>query len=640
MSLAEFELSHDIWDTVRVEKRKPTGGSTVGHAFAKLMYDVCQILGVFREGSKQRDIRAYGSFWRHQAFFNQRYTEIIKIIDEERVFSEEDRRSLFYKYEMLYNQIMSHPVFSTLSRDQLLERYIQLGIPSCLALDVHKTLNHTNNNGLYFHIHSFLLSTHCPTLDNSEQDTLSGIRNYLRNIFKTPDQMHKNILLPLFERIRNIRKNSVPIASWMNSAIDECLEYSKVTLDKDEFDKIKGQLDVFKAAYSSLRILLAFERRTGLIKHLSSSYQDLTLGEGINDSYYLALNQYLYESKHFDERLLKSVAKAFQEKATKSFSIQIDDNAWLDIDTIWHLVFNSLKGDVFTELDLIELIINLKNSPNSVVLEPYLILSKIIHKICIDDLTEANKKINEMSLNSLPPGFISAAIRIIKVALHIKLYGKAIKNGELLSDINTILSCRGVFTDYVNVDHKVKQPQFMLVECANNLIIMNAVKHYNNMVQMTSCYNELELSVIHPQSISGILDEVESALGKINKRLGVIKKNPNSEDLAKIIIDERVLTARECSQNLISYFNEFTLYNCILNINYIKPYLTLPGERLVHISGLVGNSEERVSKREFLADAIRIVNEREGRIRPLGDGEKAQKMMLMYDLSSEYFKEE
>lgn len=180
----------------------------------------------------------------------------------------------------------------------------------------------------------------------------------------------------------------------------------------------------------------------------------------------------------------------------------------------------------------------------------------------------------------------------------------------------------------------------MLVKCANNLIIMNAVKHYNNMVQMTSCYNELELSVIHPQSISGILDEVESALGKINKRLGVIKKNPNSEDLAKIIIDERVLTARECSQNLISYFNEFTLYNCILNINYIKPYLTLPGERLVHISGLVGNSEERVSKREFLADAIRIVNEREGRIRPLGDGEKAQKMMLMYDLSSEYFKEE
>ncbi len=88
----------------------------MGNAFAKLMYDVCQTLGVFREGSKQRDRRAYGSFWRHQAFFNQRYNEIIKIIDKERVFSEEDRRVLFYKYEMLYNQIISYPVFSTLTR--------------------------------------------------------------------------------------------------------------------------------------------------------------------------------------------------------------------------------------------------------------------------------------------------------------------------------------------------------------------------------------------------------------------------------------------------------------------------------------------------------------------------------------------
>lgn len=610
----------------------------MGHAFAKLMYDVCQILGVFREGSKQRDIRAYGSFWRHQAFFNQRYTEIIKIIDEERVFSEEDRRILFYKYEMFYNQIMSHPVFSTLSRDQIIERYIQLGIPSCLALDVHKTLNPTNNNGFYFHIHSFLLSIHCPTLDNSEQDTLSGIRNYLRDILKTPNQMHKNILLPLFERIRNIRKNSVPIASWMNSAIDECLEYSKVTLDKDEFDKIKVQLDVFKSGYSSLRILLTFERRTALIKHLSSSYQALNRRAGMNDSYYLALHQYLYESNNFDGQLLESVIEQFHKKAIKPYSIEIDKNAWLDIKVIWHLVFSSLKGDVFSELDLIELAVNLKKPPDSVVLVPYLKLSKIIHKICIDDLNEANKKAYAMPINELPLGFISAAISTIKLALNIKLNGKTIKNGELLSDINTILSYRGVFTDHVNIDRNFKQPDFILVMCANNLIIMNAIKQYNNMVQMISFYNELELSAIHPQSITGILDEVEYALGKINKRLDAIEKIINSEELAKLIIDEKILTIRECRQNLVSYLNEFTLYNCILNLNYIKPYLILPGEKLVHISRLVGNSEERVIKREFLAEAIRIVNEREGQAKPVGEGEKAQKMALINDLSSELFK--
>lgn len=612
----------------------------MGHAFAKLMYDVCQILGVFREGSKQRDIRAYGSFWRHQAFFNQRYNEIIEIIDKERVFSEEERRSLFYKYEMFYNQMMSYPVFSTLTRDQVFERYIQLGVSSCLALDIHKTFNATNKSGFYFHIHIFLLSDHCPTLENNKMDILQGVKNYLRNLIKSPDGSYKKSISPLSEPIRNIRKNSTPIKSWMNSAIDECIEYSKMTLDEDEFKKIKGQLNDFKVAYSSLRVLLALERRTGLTKHLSSSYKYLCQVEGLNDSYYSALHRYLYESKKFDERLLESVVEEFQKKATKPDSIDIDENAWLDIKVIWHLVFSSLKGDVFSELDLIKLAINLKNSPDSVVLTPYLTLSKIIHNICIDDLNEANNKVNEMSLNELPPGFISAAISTIKLALNIKLNGKEIKNGELLSDINTISSYRGVFTNYINIDHKIKQPELLLVTCANNLIILNAIKQYNSLVQMTSCYNEFELSAIHPQSISGILDEVESALEKINKRLNTIEKDINSKELAKIIIDEKILTVRECSQKLVSYLNEFTLYNCILNLNYIRPYLTLPGEKLVHISGLVGNSEERASKREVLAEAIRIVNEREGRIRPLGEGEKAQKMALMHDLSSECFKNE
>ncbi|HDG1681054.1 TPA: hypothetical protein PFE14_001488 [Kluyvera ascorbata] len=58
----------------------------------------------------------------------------------------------------------------------------------------------------------------------------------------------------------------------------------------------------------------------------------------------------------------------------------------------------------------------------------------------------------------------------------------------------------------------------------------------------------------------------------------------------------------------------------------------------MHISGLVGNSEERVIKREFLAEAIRIVNERAGKIKPLAEGEKSQKMALIHDLSSKCFK--
>lgn len=151
------------------------------HEFANLMYDVCQIFGVFREGGKGRDIRARGSFWRHQEFFNERYNEIIEIIDKDRVFSEEQRRGFFYRYEMFYNQLMSSSVFSILSREQILEQYLQFALPSFVALDVYKTFSPDNEQGFYYHIHHFLLSEHCPVQEDSEGETFAGVKAYLRN---------------------------------------------------------------------------------------------------------------------------------------------------------------------------------------------------------------------------------------------------------------------------------------------------------------------------------------------------------------------------------------------------------------------------------------------------------------------------
>ncbi|MBA7791129.1 hypothetical protein HV144_15895 [Citrobacter freundii] len=59
---------------------------------------------------------------------------------------------------------------------------------------------------------------------------------------------------------------------------------------------------------------------------------------------------------------------------------------------------------------------------------------------------------------------------------------------------------------------------------------------------------------------------------------------------------------------------------------------------MAHISRLVGNSEERARKREILAEAIRIVNEIKGRLNHPGKGGKDQKIELMHDLSSQFFK--
>ncbi|CAI2086453.1 hypothetical protein [Serratia marcescens] len=576
------------------------------HVFANLMYDACQVFGIFREGGKGRDIRARGSYWLHQEFFNQRYNEIAEAIDKERVFSEEKRRGFFYKYEMFYNQLMSCPVFSSLNKEQVSERYLQFALHSFVALDMYKTFRPDNKHGFYYHLHHFLLSEHCSIPGNNERDIFSGVRDYLRDRIDEIEITNKRTLQPIRERIRGIKDSSNQKKSWMLFEIDECIGYFKKNLKSADFDKIKAKLNNFKAAYISLTIMLAFERKTGLVKNISRSYRYLQLDEGQTDNYYIALCNYIYESENFDEMLLGTLIDEFQKKTIAPFSVTIGKEAWQDVHVIWDIVFNSHGGEIFTELDLVELMKNLKRTPDAEVLKPYFIFSKILYNICIDDLQEAEILLDEISSHKLPFGYLPAACSMLKLALKIKSKGKNIKNGELTADINIMLSCQSVFTDGVMRHTKSERPKFLLTEYENNLQIMHVIKQYNDLVRRISVYNELDFYAVHPQSLSGVLDDIEHALGKIIKRISIIKENVCSEKLAEIFINEKILTTRELNKTLISYLPEFTLYNFILNIDYIIPYLKIPGEMLVNISSLRALAEGSRHNRKIIADAILI----------------------------------
>lgn len=456
------------------------------HAFANLMYDACQVLGIFREGGKGRDIRARGSYWLHQDFFNQRYNEIAEAIDKERIFSEEKRRGFFYKYEMFYNQLMSCPVFTTLSKDQVSERYLQFALHSFVALDIYKTFRPDNEHGFYYHLHHFLLSEHCSIPGDDEKDIFSGVRDYLRDRIDEIEITHKRTLQPIRERIRGIKDSSNQKKSWMLFEITECIGYFKKNLKSADFGKIKAKLDNFKAAYVSLTIMLAFERKTGLVKKISRSYRYLQLEEGLTDNYYIALCNYIYESENFDEMLLGTLIDEFQKKTIAPFSVTIGKEAWQDVHVIWDIVFNSHGGEIFTELDLVELMTNLKRSPDAEVLESYFIFSKILYNICIDDLQEAEILLNEISSSKLPFGYLPAACSMLKLALKIKSKGKNIKNGELTADINIMLSCQSVFTDGVMRHTDSERPKYLLTEYENNLQIMHVIKQYNDLIRRIS----------------------------------------------------------------------------------------------------------------------------------------------------------
>ncbi|STI31962.1 Uncharacterised protein [Escherichia coli] len=51
--------------------------------FTNLLYDICTVLGLFREGENPAHKRKSTNFEMHQKFWDQRYNAISRIIDAE-----------------------------------------------------------------------------------------------------------------------------------------------------------------------------------------------------------------------------------------------------------------------------------------------------------------------------------------------------------------------------------------------------------------------------------------------------------------------------------------------------------------------------------------------------------------------------
>lgn len=85
--------------------------------FTNLLYDICTVLGLFREGENPAHKRKSTNFEMHQKFWDQRYNAISRIIDAEGVYSQEQRRIIYARYEHFYYMMNSYPVHSTLKSE-------------------------------------------------------------------------------------------------------------------------------------------------------------------------------------------------------------------------------------------------------------------------------------------------------------------------------------------------------------------------------------------------------------------------------------------------------------------------------------------------------------------------------------------
>ncbi|ELO5123195.1 hypothetical protein QSZ51_002377, partial [Escherichia coli] len=546
------------------------------HTFANLMYDVYESFGLFQKGARQADIRRSANFSGHQRFFDnnddeelmeeKRYDEIIRHLDEEGVFSTEQRREIFHKYEQLYNALMTRPVFTELSRKQIQTRYAQYILPRLIALDIYKTYNAENKNSFYHHIHIFLQKDYCPCWQEKKEGAFSAVRQYLKNLVRKQifSRTDSDNLAPLLKVIENIRTGNTQKKGALDTSIIECLEAYSGIVDDKTLNSIRVNLDNIKKAHYSLTVLLNAERKLPAINIISRYYRNY-VDNGIKPGNISAmLCRLLYEPEPHDfihhDTMINSIANYYHKRAIKPISLNINEECLQSISALKNIVFNFNDKTIISEAQLTDIAVKLKKEPHKQVVQPYFELWKLIDLISKGETEEAYEKVKIISLDDLPVGYLASAFLVIHIALRIKLERKTVKKGVFSSSVTTILENQGIYTDYIPVswayiethsDGSVMKSTLLsesILSDANNLTIMRSIRMYNNMVRRISDWNDLELEGIYPESVYGLLDKVDTILGKILNII-FVEKITSSQDLAFILKNKKVLARGELNDS-------------------------------------------------------------------------------------------
>ncbi|EJN4491888.1 hypothetical protein NP881_003144, partial [Escherichia coli] len=288
---------------------------------------------------------------------------------------------------------------------------------------------------------------------------------------------------------------------------------------------------------------------------------------------------------------INSIADYYHERVIKPFSLNINEECLQSISALKNIIFNFNDKTIISEAQLTDIAVKLKKESHKQFIQPYIELWKVIDLISKGETEEAFEKVKTISLDDLPAGYLASAFLVIHIALRIKFERKNIKNGVFSSSVTSILENQGGYADYIPVsqaytethsDGSVMKSTLLsesILSDANNLTIMRSVRMYNNMVRRISDWNDLELEGIYPESVYGLLDKVDTILGKI---LNIIfsKKITSSQDLAFILKNNEILTRSELNDSLTGILVNCPLLACVRDIESLIKYLRCPGEEI------------------------------------------------------------
>ncbi|MEX5948972.1 hypothetical protein [Providencia huaxiensis] len=581
------------------------------------------------------------------------YHKLINIIDDKEVFTRRERQMFFYRYEQLYNALVAQYVVTNLEKQEILKKYTKAIIPAIVALDMYKTLNllvDKEQLHFYSHIHHFILSDYYSSDHHNLKSLCKGVRAYLKYYIKTLKFDPTVNRYEIQTSINNIRATSFSTICNIDTIIDTCKKEAR-----DIGKPHDTEFEQLRVAYTSLSVLLAFQKKTHLLVPVVSHYKKL-LDDKIADTDPLFfLIHYIYQDD-------KCHTTPLDEKALYNYIDELTSHEKIDISTCeddcdcgqgLECDCQCIPKYVYTMLDILKEFI-FENQPNPHLptlefpldlrcLNPknislhelssamtdyfndipsirlYRKIPLILQLLYDNELHDVREIINEISSEESPFGFFTSTIAIINLALKIKFEPHSIRYGSLLSYINPILTNQGIYTEYQVVMPNLKNPSIYVANMSkspiindpNNKTVIRSIMIYNRIIKKINIDNENILNTPPPQSVYGILDNIENSIKKIKNTIYHEKKSLTDKELANIIIQNKILTKHEINDNLIGILNEGTLYNCLGCLSYLYQNLKCSGEELPNILSFIQISDAEQEEIEKLRRALLIAKEKQ-----------------------------
>lgn len=591
--------------------------------FTNLLYDICTVFELFKEGESPRDKRKSTDFGAHQRFWDQRYNELSHIIDAEGVYSLEQRRIIFSRYEYFYYMMNSYPVYSTLKSEYIRNYFLKSFGVVFIVLDIYNTYRPENETGFYYHIYNFLQKSYCPCLDYSgtESDE-AAVKRYLREYlaelgFNREDFRENGKMYELGKYQGTIRKGYGKRKSLMKQYIKACKneykkDYREKKLDKSELDRILNNIDKFYYAFYSLSILLDMQRKVKILDSIAY-YLRVLIREGLwVHGLYGYAARYLYDFNIFDTTpYARALLERFHEFESgpkgvlTRYIVSLDDKSQEYIESLKDMVFNlsdkKSYDDVYLE-NIINYFEQLQNA-RGYVTRCYMLLAVFIYLIRRNKLHKALRFYDESQKYELPFGYLPGAFSVLRIALEIKVNREKIKHGSLFGLLDYVKAYQDAFMDLRVVTDPAYNEDEIQYD-ANNFTLMRVIKMYNSMLANISTKSDIQ-----PPYITGLLDSVERALDKINILIDK-ERVYDGETLAELITENKILSSRESKENLIGLFtgrHKYTLLQCIEKLGVLVDYVISPVDDIKNVMMLYGNNAENKNRRRLIYNALTII---------------------------------